>query len=733
MPFTFQVPRIPLSRPAVPVGAFRYVPGEGYQPLASVRCVEVSLREGAEPSKAIFEYVSSNYRSDLWPIGFEDVLPIRRIGNPEIVNNDDRIVVATLSPDGGLRFLFDGFAQAAEVNWNASAQNLTFHAQGVECRLWDEVVDHCVMRDADDSTNLGSNVWTRNPIRFNPRIDKIQIGNQVDERWSARSDSDRKFSVFYDPLLNAKTVDVSGTPTKVAKQWSLFEAVNHLLTVYNWDEEYVQNMGYDYLSQILNVWIPRGDYLNPLVVTLFDVKPIIIPDTDISGKPMPEAVAQILAANGFTMCFRLGDDGQNPITYFDIYKLNDNDWSRYKDLYLQQEIADLNPGASNVSQGRMTYDISKIVNSVTVETALVRYEVGIILAPLFRVSYQDLLPETKKGFDVKNKDFRNVSDKYRLFGADECGEGHLQADVTGPDTNGNYTVNSYNWVTTSLDFTDVFGADEHGPLWVTRRRPPIKRLWTKDIKKEYMAAELYVSVNYSGPRPAIANTSTYESDWFKVWGGWELRTDRLGIWVTAESPNAWHTGKRTDTTPRPLGAGEIRLLDWLASEDSQKRQNFALMLLCTIESDQHANIIAEKRPVSPTEFEINRVVNVRSKFRPGKIHRSSLYYPSDTPGDTIDAGSTTAEIKDYASGKREAHQLGQWAGTALIPRLSFAYDTGDRIRSIVGRDCNMQTNLDANGQEAPVYPRVVGITYSFGRTQETHLILSDQRSDHARR
>lgn len=732
---TYRVPAVPLSRPGVPLGIFRYILGEGYQPLPAVRCVEITVREGAEPSKAIFEYISSDYHPEFVPVGFEDALPLKKLGNPGVVDTDDRIVVAGMLPDGRMRFLFDGFAHVPETNFSPKGQSVTFQAQGVEYRLWDEVISYCVMRDAATPTDPAANAWTAMPVRFNPKIGNVRVGNQVDERWSAVSDSGRKFPVFFDALLSSKKVDVNGQPVAVAKSWSLYTAANYLLTEGNWDEEYVKNMSPEYLKLLLSVIVPtKGPYYDPTNPKSYRAEAIPIADTDVTGDPMPEALAKVLEANGYTICFRLSDDGENPLTWLDIYKINDNEWTRYKDLYLQEWKEILDPGASNVGSAKMAHDISNIVNVVSVDTAPVRYEVGIILAPLFQPDAADLEADSRDKFNMNHPDFKGNREKYRLFGADEAGEGHARLIVSdSEDIHGFYTINAIEWATTALDLTPIFGADPEGERrTVRRRRPPLNRLWTKDQAGEYMSAELYVSVDYHGPAPAIFSKSSGGS-WYRVTAGFALCDDRLGIRVIVQKPNAWHIGRRNNDTPKQLGAGEIRAMEWLASDTVEERKNFALMLLCTIESDQHLDVFAPRRDVSPTKFEINRVIDMRSSLRPGIIHPSSLYHPQFQAADArpVAAGNTADEALAYAIGKRESRQLGRWAGQISIPRLVYSYDVGDRVRKIAGREVSMQTNLDGNGREAPVYPRVIGITWDMAKGQATQLVLTDKRSDYA--
>jgi hypothetical protein len=730
--FTFRVPEIPLARPGTPIGVFRFEPGVGYEPLSGIKPHEITFREGAEPSKAVFEYLSSNYRPDLIPVGFERVLPLVRVGDPLIVSTDDRIVVAALLPDGSLRFLFDGFAQVPEGKFTDSQETVTFVAQGVEFRLWDSVLGYAWYRDAGDPTNPTANVRTCNPLRFNPKVGEVSRGNRIADGFEADSESGRPCSVFVDPLLRLKKVTVEGEEISICARWDLFTAVNYLMTIGNPDEEYVKVQDVDYLSDLLSVYRPKaGSYFDPDDPASYEKKPIDITDMDFTGDTWPEAVAKLVEANGYAMCFRLGDDGESPVTWLDIYKINDNAWTDYKDLYLQQWNEALDPGASSLGAGRFANDISNIVNVVWVDTAPVRHEAGFLLAPLFEVDAADLSADNKEKFKKTNKDFHEHYNDYRLFGVDETGDGHLKQTIAGPGGDGLYWFSVQEWVDDIFDLEPLFGTDEEGnPRFVERRRPPLSELWSEDKQGAKLKATLYISVDYISEAPGIWDGTS--GTWTKVGGQFELCKDRLGIRVTADNPNAWHIGKMPKGTPEQIAAGDVRLMDWLASADPQKRKAFTLMLVCVVESDQNLGIVAQRREVCPTQFEINRIIDMRSKLRPGKIETSSYFHPDrgQTGAEAKDTGEEETVATEYAIAKRESRQLGRWSGAATIPRLTDAYAIGDRVRRIEGRFTSMQTNLDANGQEAPTYPRVIGITYNLSTAQTTDLVLTDQRSDH---
>ena len=80
-----------------------------------------------------------------WPSQFQSLWPIDAQGN-YVVQNDDRLVVLTQAPSTTLGqppqniILFDGFAQIPQVDVSAQRQEVTFVAQSVAIRLWDQPI-----------------------------------------------------------------------------------------------------------------------------------------------------------------------------------------------------------------------------------------------------------------------------------------------------------------------------------------------------------------------------------------------------------------------------------------------------------------------------------------------------------------------------------------------------------------------------------------------------------------
>ena len=145
---------VPLSRPAAPVGVFRYQAGGvgNSEFLSNIRVLTIQYREGADAGVARFRYVFDSATSSTVPNSFQDALSVDA-GQPGVVANDDRLIVMTFDPDGTPEILFDGFAQVPELGLGADREMVTFVALGVAIREWDTPIGGALMRDADDPNN----------------------------------------------------------------------------------------------------------------------------------------------------------------------------------------------------------------------------------------------------------------------------------------------------------------------------------------------------------------------------------------------------------------------------------------------------------------------------------------------------------------------------------------------------------------------------------------------------
>lgn len=726
MGFTYDSPGVPLSRDCVPVVAFRYDATIGaFQPLFNVKATEVHRYDGARHSVAAFQYVMGNdavtQGVSTW---FDDVLPLRRIGNPNVVQDDERIVVAAMGPDGNLMFMFDGFVTKPEAHFSHNSHAVHFNAVGVEARLWDEPLPDATYRDASDPFNPSKNTQTGLPLHFNPVHDYVVMGNMTAPGYEANVGG-LKYPVFVDPKC-LKAVSVGGSDVLAANRWDLAGIVKYLLGTGNPDQVYVKNEDFKFIDQLMKVYKPvNGSYYDPDRPSTYTTAPILIPTTDFATALLPDALERVLAANGFTMRFEIGSAPSGlPETRILFERVNDPLGYLYNDIYLQEFGDTIDPALSNTESSKLTYDISNIVNEIRVDTDVVDVECGLVLAPMFQPDPADIASnEARDAFKHSSPTFKQNKNKYRLFGVDEIGEGHLVLTRGTQRTDGSAPIGSATWSTDPFNFDDIFGRDPvEGPYWVPRLRPADDMLWSKDGAGDYLRCEVWISADYTGPVPGVWDGS---GTWYRTKGGFTHHKERCGIWINVERPNAWRYADNKKATLPPLAGGEVRIMDWLANSNQDNTQFFALMFVCKLRSDDHLGVYASRRPVSPTSFTIARTIDQRNKYKPGVIHPSSKYAPDTVP---TPVGNELQDAIDYAIAKREMRQLGVFAGQWRIPRITFGYRIGQRIRKIVGRDMDLQTNTNANGAEAPVYPRIVGITWRNSDDQSTFLLPSDHRA-----
>jgi hypothetical protein len=87
------------------------------------------------------------------------------------------------------------------------------------------------------------------------------------------------------------------------------------------------------------------------------------------------------------------------------------------------------------------------------------------------------------------------------------------------------------------------------------------------------------------------------------------------------------------------------------------------------------------------------------------------------------------DLKAHLAARRRSTEFAIINGPAKIPYITMAYEVGDRIDEIQGRDISLTQNVLFTPDEEAVYPSVVGITWSFSDGQSTQLELSDVRPE----
>jgi hypothetical protein len=732
--FTYHSGSVPLSRPSDPIGVFRYDAESGeYELLPNILALQISFREGADPGSARFRYdFGTPAIDDSAPRRFEDVYPLDAQG-PLVVSNDDRLVVKRMRGDGSLEVLFDGFALIPQADLDGNAEVVSFTAVGTPIREWDTPLGGALVRDADTPAGADSDTRTALPARFNPNGQPNASPGVLDADEDPQDGPTAKdsgtapdgYPVFLGPVSPSNRIN-----DETIRPWTLGMAVRYVLATGNPDEKYTTYAALEQLDEILKAIEPKedGGAIDRDDPGTFVRKSIVVQDYDVTGEPWPVAIERLIAPHGFGFRFVLEtDDNEDPHWRVSIYRKDDN--VHVKELYLQAAGEDYDPTMTNVGALRLARDAHGIVNRYVVDTAPVRIEASFILSPLFVVAAGDATDRDK--FIEGHPDFAGaVVDKYRLFGFDECGEGHWDFDTHATDdTRGD--LNPILWPDQKTDT-----GDEKRP-YAYRRRPGRRTLIKVDDEGKPFHAKLHVSKDYAGTMPGVWDGKPASAKWQEVTSGeWELLPDRLGIRVTCKDPNSWPIGKvPTGGDTAYDSGGKLCLVEWIAAPTTDYPYP-RFRLTTVIEDDRGMDVEAVRRDASPTTFEVTRRIDARDRFERRLISKfSCLADPVNVGPDGFDEAITDdeGEAKAHADGMRRAHELGVFAGSVTIPRLTTAYSVGDKVRQVSGRDISLQVNAAAEQSESPIYPSVVAITWDLDGRQMTHISIQDERGEPAPR
>ena len=705
---SFDPPPVPLARPAVVVRVARYDPDaedaeDKFFPLPNVRALDLQQREGANPGAARFRYIFDAAASDEWPRRAEQVMSLDAQG-PYVVRQDDRIVILKDDPDGRWTVLFDGFAQAPQLDLGGSTEVVTFQALGVAVRCWDEPIPGALCRDADAPSTV-SDVATGLPARFNPDGRPNCV---PDDGW-AGSDP-RKYPTFLD--VEAKKA------TDVRTKWTLAKAFRYLIMKGNAEEEYVDNPTFAATDKVLKARRPKeGEFYNASDSSTYDEVDIDCQDFDATGDPWPVAVSKLIEPHGFQIIFRISTTAEgDPQTKVEVTRRDGGDAVKPKSLLLQTAGSDLDPGKTNLGSLSLSRDATGIVNRWVLDSEPIRYEASFVLAPGFEISGSDA--SAASTFVKGNGSFwdgaSTTAKKYREFVFDETGEGH------------------WNWgtsatVTTVPSLDAVLGSPIVDPVterstrrYARRRRPGIRELITTDNGGKTMVAQLWASTDYAGPIPGVWDgTGTWKQ---VVSSEWESLKDRLGVLLTMANPNNWQAFAATSGVKK---AGLLALVKALAASDSENPR-IHFRLTCVIEGDEDLDVVAAKRAASATSFQITRRADVRDRFRKRIVSTKSHF---NTTGKDVVKVDDEDEAKAHVQGLRMAHEAAKFAGAPEIPRFTAAYRVGDKIKGVKGREIGFGSKIGTEQGEGARYPSVAAISYTFEGRQRTTLHLEDRRAE----
>jgi hypothetical protein len=717
MPGSFDLSYVPTSiaGQALPIVVVLYEPGEDqpYTILPNTRCLQIEYREGPEPSAARFQYQMGDVLESTlgWPSQFEQLWPIDSQGNYTI-QVDDRLVVMTSDPDGDPIVLFDGFAQIPQVDIGPRSQGVTFVAVGVAARLWDAPITGRVQRNADEATTTdgSEDVMIDAPCRFNPSEDSIGgiggfIGNSVGFTYRSTADSGN-YPIFIDPLLVERNDDLTD-------YWDVSGVLKYLMSVVpnpvdDAGNEYVQFPTFSVIDAIVEAYAaPPDGLLNPGSATTSNID---IRDYDATNRAVPQVFADLLGYAGIVMSYvtTTGDDGL-PLTELQILRRDAFASAAPKLVYLAADgSTSLDLSANNTTSLHLARDTNGVVNSWDMETQLKQVEITVYLAPGFQPKNGDQADCTP--FFTSNLTNATGTKRrmYRWYIADECGDGHWNAATS-------------TWSTSALELSEVFPCDSDGNVtYVRRYRPGSRTLIAKDAEGKPLKAVLEVKQGTIAGDPTIV--SVLGSGWQTITHGWQLLDDRLGIELSIEDPESWHTGN----TDLPTVQG----ITWQANPGAG--ENFVLRLTTVIDADKTLDVNAAKRLASPTKFIRQRSGDGKDHFQYCSIAVGSLNYTAQNGDGTnpVVIRDDTAVATTHAVQLRSAHEFPVLAGSVTIPFLTDYYQIGDRVKIVQGRNASLQINVGADQGETPTYPWVTAFSWILEHDrQQTVLQLSDRRAE----
>ena len=340
---------------------------------------------------------------------------------------------------------------------------------------------------------------------------------------------------------------------------------------------------------------------------------IFIRDYDATNKHYPDVLADLLNYCGFVMRFSTTTQSDGtPHTSLVFSRRDGLAKITPKALYHAADGAtSLDPSANNIPRYNFAHDLNSIANQVVVETDQKQIEATFYLAPLFQPNSSDTTSGNLPNFSLSNLTNATSTQRrmYRWYGVDECGDGYWNAVTMMWETGD------------GCDLSMIMPDDKNGnQTYVKRYRPGSRTLISKDKSGKPLKAVLEIRLQSPSDAPQVGSAAS-TGGWYPITHGWQLLDDRLGIEITINDPNEWHTGCKIGATPSPA---KINGIEWAQSGNAD---NFELRLTTVIDTDQRIDVTAKVRTASPTQFARNGRSTRTNTFNTARL----LRIPCTTP------------------------------------------------------------------------------------------------------
>ena len=308
-----------------------------------------------------------------------------------------------------------------------------------------------------------------------------------------------------------------------------------------------------------------------------------------------------------------------------------------------------------------------------------------------------------------------------MYVLDEIGEGH-------------WNFGSSTFVNTSTNLDTLLGQPIVNPdtgvadrEYSGRRRPGISLFSTPNHKATRRPT--LIPKTYAGTKP-IARRWHRDRLKSRCPTARNLLKDKCGIRIILDNVQ-----KLTALAPGTTTPSKTPKLDPIHRNQTSVNgvAIVTFRLTCVLEGDQTPGIVASRRGSSLSRYTISRRINVRDRFVRNVVAKSSHLCP--TPADPATKKGRIPYARDdydkataFAEAMRTAHEQAKFAGSLTIPRIVTAYNVGDKIDMIRGRNISLRTNTGAAQGEAAEYPVVVKFDRTFQR-QTRRSQLNDRRAE----